>query len=193
MLENLKRYKIVLASASPRRRVLLGGLGIDFTVRTIPGIDESFPPDLAAEEIPVYISQKKANAYLSSLDEKELLITADTIVWNRGKVLGKPESFEDAVGMLRQLSGHTHQVITGVCLLTRDKSLFFSVTSEVTFAELSEEEITYYVETYRPLDKAGAYGIQEWIGFVGVERISGSFYNVMGLPIQRLYQELKHF
>lgn len=191
MLDNLKKYHIILASNSPRRRELLSGLGVDYEVRTLPGVDESYPDTLSGEDIPVYISREKAAAYLPSITPDELIITADTIVWLDGRVLGKPADEADACRMLRELSGRTHRVITGVTLSTAAFQKSFAVTSEVEFAPLTEEEITYYVDHYRPLDKAGAYGVQEWIGFIGVRRLSGSYFNVMGLPIQRLYQELK--
>lgn len=191
MLDNLKKYHIILASNSPRRRELLSGLGVDYEVRTLPGVDESYPDTLSGEDIPVYISREKAAAYLPSIAPDELIITADTIVWLDGRVLGKSADEADACRMLRELSGRTHQVITGVTLSTAAFQKSFAVTSEVEFAPLTEEEITYYVDHYRPLDKAGAYGVQEWIGFIGVRRLSGSYFNVMGLPIQRLYQELK--
>lgn len=191
MLDHLKKYHIILASNSPRRRELLSGLGVDYEVRTLPGVDESYPDTLSGEDIPVYISREKAAAYLPSIAPDELIITADTIVWLDGRVLGKPADEADACRMLRELSGRTHRVITGVTLSTAAFQKSFAVTSEVEFAPLTEEEITYYVDHYRPLDKAGAYGVQEWIGFIGVRRLSGSYFNVMGLPIQRLYQELK--
>ena len=191
MLDNLKKYHIILASNSPRRRELLSGLGVDYEVRTLPGVDESYPDTLSGEDIPVYISREKAAAYLPSIAPDELIITADTIVWLDGRVLGKPADEADACRMLRELSGRTHRVITGVTLSTAAFQKSCAVTSEVEFAPLTEEEITYYVDHYRPLDKAGAYGVQEWIGFIGVRRLSGSYFNVMGLPIQRLYQELK--
>ena len=184
-------YHIILASNSPRRRELLSGLGLDYEVRTLPGIDESYPDTLQGEEIPVYISSKKASAYLDALKDNELLITADTIVWLDGRVLGKPADEDEARQMLRDLSGKTHQVITGVTLATTTFQKSFASVSQVTFASLTEEEISYYVTHYHPMDKAGSYGVQEWIGFIGVERIEGSYFNVMGLPVQRLYNELK--
>lgn len=193
MLTNLRKYKIVLASNSPRRRELLSGLGLDFEVRVISGIDESYPASLKADDVPVYIAEKKAKAYIPSMADNELIITADTIVWTFHEILGKPSTREEAVSMLHTLSDHAHEVVTGVCLTTKEQSISFSVSSAVSFAKLSVEEIQYYVDTYNPLDKAGAYGIQEWIGYIGVEAINGSFYNVMGLPIQRVYQELKKF
>ena len=191
MLENLKKYKVVLASNSPRRKELLAGLGIDYEVKTLPDIDESFPEGLSEVETATYIARAKADVYRNIIQSDELIITADTIVWLDGEVMGKPVDDEDARRMLRALSGKTHQVITGVCLMTIDSQKAFATVTDVTFCHLSEEEIDYYVERYRPMDKAGSYGIQEWIGFVGVESISGSYFNVMGLPIQRLYTELK--
>ena len=190
MLDNLKKFNIVLASNSPRRKELMSGLGVDYVVKTLPDVDESYPDTLQGEEIPAYISRKKAEAYQSMIEPDELLITADTIVWMNGEVLGKPKDREDAIRMLRKLSGASHQVITGVCLTTKGWQNSFTVTTDVTFAVLSEEEIVYYVDKYSPMDKAGAYGVQEWIGFIGVESISGSYYNVMGLPVQKLYREL---
>ena len=191
-LKNCK-YNIVLASASPRRKELLAGIGLEFEVRLLPNIDESYPEGLDGEEIARTISQKKADAYEPTVADNELLITADTIVYLDGQVLGKPHDEEEAKAMLQALRGRTHQVITGVTLLSKEKRRTFSVTSNVTFDNLSDEEIQYYIKNYHPMDKAGAYGIQEWIGFVGVERIEGSYFNVMGLPVQRLYRELKQF
>lgn len=183
--------KIVLASNSPRRRELLGALEVDFEVRTLDGIEESYPQGLTMTGIPEHISSQKAMAY--ALADDELLITADTIVYLDGEVLGKPANAKEACAMLRKLSGKTHQVITGVTLRTVDRSHTFSCVTEVTFAQLAEEQIKHYVDTYAPFDKAGAYGIQEWIGYVGVTKINGSYYNVMGLPVQRLNQELTAF
>lgn len=193
MLDNLKEYKIILASNSPRRKELLGGLGIVYEVKTMPDIDESYPEGLGCEEIPMYIARAKADAYLPMMTNNELIITADTIVWLNGLVMGKPKNETEACDMLRRLSGQTHQVVTGVCITTRNKQKCFATVTDVTFANLSEEEINHYVTQYKPMDKAGAYGIQEWIGFVGVQSISGSYFNVVGLPIQRLYSELKEF
>lgn len=190
MLDNLKRFNVVLASNSPRRKELMSGLGVDYVVKTLPDVDESYPDTLRGEEIPAYISREKADAYQSMIEPDELLITADTIVWLDGEVLGKPKDREDAIRMLRKLSGASHQVITGVCLTTKEWQKCFTATTDVTFASLTEEEIVYYVDKYAPMDKAGAYGVQEWIGFIGVESISGSYFNVMGLPIQKLYKEL---
>lgn len=172
---------------------MLAGLGIDYDVRTLPDINESYPEDLKGGDIPLYISKEKANAYLSMLKPNELIITADTIVWLHNEVLGKPRDREDAIEMLRKLSGETHEVFTGVTLTTLEKQHSFFVETKVTFSKLTDEEITYYVDTYKPFDKAGSYGVQEWIGYIGVERIEGSYFNVMGLPVQRLYRELKKF
>ena len=183
--------KIVLASNSPRRRELLGALEVDFEVRTLDGIKESYPQGLTMTGIPEHISSRKAMAY--ALADDELLITADTIVYLDGEVLGKPANAKEACAMLRKLSGKTHQVITGVTLRTVGRSHTFSCVTEVTFAQLAEEQIKHYVDNYAPFDKAGAYGIQEWIGYVGVTKINGSYYNVMGLPVQRLNQELTAF
>lgn len=191
MLGNLDKYQIILASNSPRRKELMSGLGVDYVVRTLPDVDESYPADLAGAAIPEYISCEKADAYRSIMQPGELLITADTIVWLDGKVLGKPEGREGAVEMLRSLSGKSHQVFTGVCLTTTEWQKSFTAASDVEFDVLSEEEIRYYVDKYQPMDKAGAYGVQEWIGYIGVKSISGSFYNIMGLPIQKLYGELR--
>ncbi len=190
-LRMVEGYQVILASNSPRRKELLGGLGISFKVRTIQDIDESYPDTLRGEEIPIYISGKKAEAYRQTMADDELIITADTIVYDNNKVLGKPRNREEAIHMLRELSGHAHEVITGVSIVTKEKTVQFASTSKVFFTALTDEEIAYYVDAYQPFDKAGAYGIQEWIGFVGVTRIEGSYFNVMGLPIQRLYTELK--
>lgn len=190
-LRMVEGYQVILASNSPRRKELLGGLGISFKVRTLQDIDESYPDTLRGEEIPIYISGKKAEAYRQTMADDELIITADTIVYDNNKVLGKPRNREEAIHMLRELSGHAHEVITGVSIVTKEKTVQFASTSKVFFTALTDEEIAYYVDAYQPFDKAGAYGIQEWIGFVGVTRIEGSYFNVMGLPIQRLYTELK--
>lgn len=191
MLDNLKKYQIILASNSPRRKELMSGLGVDYVVKTLPDVDESYPDSLQGGDIPEFIACKKAGAYRSILQPGELLITADTIVWLDGKVLGKPQGREGAVEMLRALSGKKHQVFTGVCLTTTEWQKSFTAASDVLFDELSDEEIAYYVDRYQPMDKAGAYGVQEWIGYIGVHSISGSFYNIMGLPIQKLYKVLK--
>lgn len=184
-------YKIILASNSPRRKELLGGIDIPFEVRVIDGIDESYPDTLPTKDIAEYISKKKAVAYRQTMASDELVITADTIVVLGSQVMGKPHNTDEACSMLRQLSGKTHQVITGVTLTTMERQVSFSVETDVTFKVLSDEEIEYYVSHYRPFDKAGAYGIQEWIGHIGVTGMSGSYFNVMGLPVQRIYEALK--
>lgn len=184
---------IILASNSPRRRELLAGLDLDFEVKVLPDIDESYPDNLPAAEVAGYISREKAAPYCALIGEDDLVVTADTVVIVGDEVLGKPKDAEDARRMLQLISGRTHQVITGVCLLTTDKKHSFSVTTDVTFKQFSEDEINYYIEHYKPFDKAGAYGIQEWIGYVGVTSINGSYFNVMGLPVQRLWEEIKKF
>ena len=190
MLDNLEKYKVILASGSPRRRELMVGLGVNYEVRILPDVDESYPDTLQGEEIPLYIAKEKADAYIPMMQPDELIITADTIVWLDGEVLGKPREREDALQMLRTMSGRTHEVFTGVCITTTDWQRSFTAQTEVRFATLSEDEIIYYVDNFKPMDKAGAYGVQEWIGFIGVENISGSYYNIMGLPVQKLYREL---
>jgi septum formation protein len=186
-------YHIILASNSPRRKELLAGLDIPFDVRVIDGIDESYPDDLATHGIAQYISQKKAAAYRLSMASDELVITADTIVVLGTHVMGKPHDAAEAQAMLRELSGRTHQVITGVTLTTTDRQTSFSVITDVTFKAFTDDEINYYVSNYRPFDKAGAYGIQEWISHIGVTALNGSYFNVMGLPVQRIYEALKTF
>lgn len=187
------RWKIILASNSPRRKELLAGIDVNFEVRVLKNIDESYPSDLPTKEIAEYISKQKAAAYLETMAADELVITADTIVVLGDEVMGKPHDDADARRMLRELSGRTHQVITGVTLTTHERQHSFSVETDVTFKELTDEEIDYYVRTYQPMDKAGAYGIQEWIGHVGVTALKGSYFNVMGLPVQRIYEALKTF
>lgn len=193
MLENLKKYKILLASKSPRRKELLADLGIDFEIVSLNDIDETFPYDMCAENVAEYISKKKADAFSSIIKDCELVITADTIVVCENQVLGKPIDYANAIEMLKKLSGKIHNVITGVTISTKAKIRSFSVSTDVEFAPITDEEIDYYIRNYKPFDKAGAYGIQEWIGYIAVKGIKGSFYNVMGLPVQRLYEELKLF
>lgn len=190
MFENLKKYHIILASNSPRRRELLAGLGIHFEVKVLPDVDEAYPEDLPVFQIAEYIAKEKAAAYQSLMGPDELVITADTVVVVGSEVMGKPADADDARRMLEKLSGRTHQVTTGVCLTTQRVQKSFSVTTDVTFKPLSREEIDYYIENYSPYDKAGAYGIQEWIGYVGVTGLQGSYFNVMGLPVQRIYAEI---
>ena len=183
--------KLILASNSPRRKELLAGLGLPFEVKVLQDIDESYPADLPVSDVALYIAGKKADAYRAVVKADELIITADTVVIVGDEILGKPVDEADAVRMLRLLSGRTHQVTTGVCLLTATNEHRFAVTTDVTFKALSDEEIHYYVDTYKPFDKAGAHGIQEWIGYVGVTCLHGSYYNVMGLPVQRIYEALR--
>ena len=190
MSDNIIQYNIVLASNSPRRRELLGGLGIPFSVKVLPDVEETYPAELPVGETAEYIAREKAAAYRSLISPDELIITADTVVIVDQEVMGKPVDEADARRMLEKLSGRTHQVITGVCLTTQQFSRSFSVTTDVTFKALSAEEIDYYIFNYQPFDKAGAYGIQEWIGYIGVTGINGSYFNVMGLPVQRIYTEL---
>ena len=191
MLDKLKQYNVILASGSPRRRELLQQADIKFTVNTNFEVDETYPLDLPAEEVAPFLSLKKSDGYPLSLNDNDILITADTVVIINGEILGKPTSRQNAVEILTSLSGNTHRVITGVTVRTKSNTETFSATSKVTFAELELSEIEYYIDNYKPFDKAGAYGIQEWIGAVAIEKIEGSFYNVMGLPIQMLYKYLK--
>lgn len=193
VIENcsVKNYKIVLASNSPRRKELLSGLGIEFEVRVLNGIDESYPSSLAATETAEYIARKKAAAYQKTMAADELIITADTVVIVDNEVLGKPADAAEAREMLQKLSDRTHQVVTGVCLTTLEQTVHFSVVTDVTFKKLTDRETTYYINNYKPFDKAGAYGIQEWIGYIGCTGLHGSYYNVMGLPVQRIYTELQ--
>ena len=191
MLDNLEKYDVVLGSNSPRRRELLNDMGVKFRVEAIKGIDETYPASLPVEDIPVYLARVKAEGH--PLSKGELLITADTVVVLDEAVLGKPTGNDDAHRMLRALSGRAHRVISGVCVTTDDRTESFADTSIVHFAELTDDEIDYYIENYHPLDKAGAYGIQEWIGNIGIAGINGDFYNVMGLPTRKLYQVLKSF
>jgi len=193
MLENLSKYHIFLASKSPRRRELLKMLRIKFDTVVISGIKEEYPDDLPKEDVPEFLSKLKANAYIDKLKERQLIITADTAVVCGNQILGKPSDKDDALRMLMLLSDKTHKVITGVTIFTNRKRVSFKTTTEVKFSHISEEDARYYIDCFSPLDKAGAYGIQEWIGCVAVEEIKGSFYNVMGLPVHRLYEELRNF
>lgn len=193
MLHNLSKYKVILGSASPRRHQLLEGIDLPFEVRVIDGIDETYPATLSPHDIPEYLAKLKAQFYLPTLSDDELLITADTVVLLEDHVLGKPKDEDEAKAMLQQLSGCTSQVVTGVSISTKVKQVSFSSTTAVTFVTLSEEDIDYYIKRYHPMDKAGSYGVQEWIGYIGVSSINGSFYNVMGLPIQQLYIQLSKF
>lgn len=186
-------YRLILGSASPRRKELLAGAGLDFTVDTRTNCDESYDPTLEHEQIPLRIAKAKSEGFHRPLEAGEMLITADTMVFCADAIMGKPRDRQDAIRMLRMLSGRTHTVTTGVYIRTADKSKGFTCTSEVTFKELEQEEIEYYIDTYRPFDKAGAYGIQEWIGYIGITSIKGSYFNIVGLPVQRLYSEIKDF
>lgn len=192
-MAGIRDYQIILASNSPRRRELLRGLDINFEVKVLPDVAENYPVGMVAEDIPQYVSVEKASAYKDMLADMQLLITADTMVILGGMALGKPKDDEDARRMLRMLSGRTHKVVTGVTLTTTDFQKSFSVSTDVSFKQLTDKEIDYYVGKYHPLDKAGAYGIQEWIGYVGVTGINGSYFNVMGLPVQRIWDEMQHF
>ena len=192
-LANLEKYQILLASASPRRRELLQQLGVRFQLAASIEVEENYPKSMPVSEIASYLSRKKADAYSSLIESNQLIITADTIVVNEGVVLGKPSTDFEAKDMLKKLSGHIHEVVTGVTIYTAEKRVTFSTITEVEFADLSKQEIDDYVNEFKPFDKAGAYGIQEWIGCIGVKNINGSFYNVMGLPLHRLYNELKQF
>ena len=185
-------YHYILASKSPRRQQLLHSLGIDFDVK-IKEVEETYPEELSIEEIPGYLAQKKAEPFKEDLKDNELLITADTIVCYNEKVLGKPNDATEARQMLMMLSGKEHQVISGVCLTSVKKQVSFKAISNVQFKQLTTNEIEYYIEYFHPFDKAGAYGIQEWIGIIGIIHIEGSFYNVMGLPVQKLYEEIQKF
>lgn len=191
--EKLKPFNLILASASPRRRELLANSGLKFTLAEKFNCPEEFSEELAVEEVAAHLALRKSHAYPKELQQNDILLTADTVVIVDNTILGKPANREEAIKMLSTLSGRTHSVVTGVALRMTDRTHFFSVSSSVSFRELEEEEIIYYIDTFKPYDKAGAYGIQEWIGYVAIESIEGSFFNVMGLPIQRLYVELEEF
>jgi septum formation protein len=190
IIDKLNSHRIILASRSPRRQQLLREMGLSFDV-VIREFDESYPGHLSGSEIAEYISSRKAQSFKNEISSGEIVITADTVVWCDKQVLGKPVDLEDAVRMLNEISGNTHEVITGVSLIAKGKEVTFSESTKVTFEEMNPEEIRYYAEKYRPFDKAGAYGIQEWIGIIACSHIDGSYFNVVGLPVQRLYAELK--
>ena len=192
-IPNINDYSIILASQSPRRHYLLKEIGLEFEIKLKEFVDESYPDNLVKEEIPLYIAQKKASVFEGDLNDKQIVVTADTIVWLNDKIIQKPRDRDDAVNILQELSGNCHQVFTGVCLKSAKKEFSFTACTDVFFKKLTYAEIDYYVNHFHPMDKAGAYGIQEWIGYIGVERINGSFFNVMGLPIQKLYTELDEF
>ena len=189
-MHSIKNYKLILASASPRRQQLMKDAGFTFEVR-LKSVEEKYPQELHLENVPEYLSKVKASAFREELKADEVLITADTVVCIHDRILGKPADRKEAISMLQELSGNRHLVVTGVSVTTRTEQLSFSSRTDVFFKRLSNEEIEFYVDTYKPFDKAGAYGIQEWIGYIGIERIEGSFYNVMGLPIQKLYETLR--
>lgn len=193
LVDRLKNHRLLLASKSPRRREILKGCGLEFEIAEGMEAEENFPADMPLGEVAEYLSKIKSDAYCDTLREGDILITADTVVIASGEILGKPCDREDAVRMLRLLSGASHEVVTGVTLRTTDRERSFSCHSVVRFREMSDEEIAYYIDTYHPYDKAGAYGIQEWIGYVAISGIEGSFYNVMGLPVQMLWVELEKF
>ncbi len=191
LIDNLNKYRIILASRSLRRQQLLKDLGIEFEI-VLRDYDESFPLELKGEEIARYVAESKAGAFEGKIEENELVITADTIVWCNGRIIGKPDNAVEAASMLREISGRTHEVITGVAIMTQNKKVIFTESTKVTFKVMTDREIGYYIENYAPYDKAGAYGIQEWIGMAACSRIEGSYFNVVGLPVHRLYEELKH-
>ncbi|MBN2349920.1 MAG: septum formation protein Maf [Bacteroidales bacterium] len=193
LINQLQNYRLILASKSPRRHFLLKELGLDFEVITLNEQDEIYPANLYYDEIPVYLAKEKAKIYANYIEEKTILIAADTIVWLDNEVIGKPKDQLEAVQLLKKLSGKKHEVLTGVCLKSLDYESVFCSKTNVYFRELKEDEISFYVNKFKPLDKAGAYGIQEWIGYAGVEKIEGSYFNVMGLPVQKLYTELEKF
>jgi len=192
VMENINKFRIILASRSPRRQDLLKELGLNFEVE-VREWDESFPSHLKAEEIALFVADSKAETFRPGIEEHKVVITADTIVWCNNKVLDKPSDKEDARRILKEISGNTHEVITGVCLLSKTKKHSFYSSTKVTFTEISDEEIEYYISNFRPYDKAGAYGIQEWIGLAACSHIDGSYFNVMGLPVEQVYHELKRF
>ncbi|MCJ7447063.1 MAG: Maf family nucleotide pyrophosphatase [Bacteroidales bacterium] len=192
IIRNLNKYRIILASRSPRRQQLLRELGIRFDV-VLKDYPEAYPENLKGEEIALYVALEKAKLFKEEISDNEIVITADTIVWCNNKVLGKPSDDGDAKRMIREISGNTHEVITGVCLFSALKNKTFAVSTKVTFDTLTDDEITFYIDKYKPFDKAGAYGIQEWIGIAACSHIEGSYFNVVGLPVQRLYRELMDF
>ena len=191
--DKLKDYRLLLASHSPRRQELLRECGLDYTLVTKYDVEEIYPADMEAEQVAGFLSKLKSDAYPDELLEGDILLTADTTVVMEGRVFGKPADRAEAIEMIAELSGRSHTVITGVTIRSRGSLKQFATQTHVWFRELSREEIEYYVDNFKPMDKAGSYGIQEWIGFVAIEKIDGSFYNVMGLPIQRLYVELDKF
>lgn len=192
MLKNLQGKKLILASKSPRRQALIAGLDIDFEIR-LKEVEEIYPSDLAPELVPEFLAKLKAEPFLDSLEDSEILLTSDTIVILDGRIMEKPKSEDEAKRMLTELSGHTHVVVTGVCISSNEQQKVFANQTKVTFLELTEEEIAFYISKYKPFDKAGSYGAQEWLGYVAIEKLEGSFYSVMGLPLHQVYQALKEF
>lgn len=193
LYDKLSGYNLILGSQSPRRQYLLKELGLPFEVKVLENIDEIYPAELDIYKVPEYVARIKANTYRSFITQATLLITADTIVIHRNEILGKPANYDEAIQIINRLSGNKHTVITGVAITSNNRQTLFSASTDVYFSKLSDEEIQYYIKKYKPYDKAGAYGIQEWIGYVGIEKIEGSYFNVMGLPIQKLYRELTEF
>ena len=192
IIDNLDKYRIILASSSPRRQKLLRDAGINFDV-IVKDFTESYPEDLVREQIAIHIATEKAYLFSDEISDNEIVITADTIVWCNNKVLGKPQNYNEAVSILNEISGNTHEVITGVCISSSVKRVTFFVSTKVTFDSISDDEIRFYIDRFKPYDKAGAYGIQEWIGIVACSKIDGCYFNVVGLPVNRLYKELKDF
>ena len=191
--KHLEGRRLILASGSPRRKELLGELGLEFTLGTVKDYDETYPHNLSYQQIPAFIAEQKSMHFKGELQPEDILITSDTIVAIDGDILGKPKDKAEAIKMLRELSGRTHHVVTGVCLRSTGRTLTFSDTCEVTFDILSDEDIDFYIDQFKPFDKAGAYGIQEWIGLSNIKSISGSVYTVIGLPVQKLYKALLEF
>ena len=190
MMDHLKDKNLILASKSPRRMELFRGLGLEFTVAS-KEVDESFPKDMDLGKVALFLAKKKAEAFEASMGENDLVVTSDTVVLINGEILNKPATKAEAFEMLSKLSANSHRVITGVCMMDKHKNTSFDDLTEVFFSALEEAEINHYIDTFKPYDKAGAYGIQEWIGYIGAFKIIGSFYNVMGLPVHRIYEELK--
>lgn len=192
MLDNLKGKKIILASKSPRRQELLKGLDIEFEIRT-KDVDEDYPPEINIHLVPEFLAELKANAFIDDLKENEIVITADTIVIHKGDILEKPKNRDEAIAMVARLAHSTHSVLTGVSIISQAKKEVFVDQTEVTFCQLSQAEIEYYIDKYKPYDKAGSYGVQEWIGYIAIDKLQGSYFNVMGLPLHLVYQKLKGF
>ena len=192
-LDSLKEYNVILASKSPRRSALLKELGVEFTVAENYPVDETYPSNMRVLDVPAYLAELKSAAYPVTLTEKDILMTADTLVFFNNEIMGKPKDRDDAIQMLSKLSGNRHEVLTAVCLRSADKMRTFEISTYVTFRALKKREIEFYVDNYKPYDKAGAYAIQEWIGYIGIESIEGSYYNVVGLPTQKVFSELKQF